>query len=956
MCESPCRSGSFGAQCRKTCSTTCKNGACTHTNGYCIGGCEAGYQGDMCERKCRAGKFGIRCQENCPLNCKNGICYHDNGDCSKGCNPGYRGNKCTERCQSGYYGDKCANQCHTNCKEGDTICRHTDGECLNGCQTGWNGKRCDSKCMLGKFGQGCEENCPLNCYDNECDFINGNCVEGCKPGFQGNKCKEKCTIGTFGDKCGNNCSGNCVGGDIMCRNIDGHCLNGCKTGWNGTNCFSECDIGSYGKNCSSVCGNCQLGNNCDHVTGTCHEGCKTGYSGATCLQAVQSSNSSGVIVGVVAVFAIIIMILIIAFILYKRHSQNKRKDEQSVDVELRDAVTTANSRSQGLRSYKGSRHAKTGDSANTAAGDENIYKNFPMNSPFRNAIPLSNLLPYVKENLANHDSFPKEFQEIPYGMKKASNVAKKSYNREKNRYKDMHAYDETRVMLKTLPKERGSDYINASFIKGHHKDRAYIAAQGPIDASVDDFWRMICEKEIFTIAMVTNLVEEGKTKCQQYWPAVQTRLRYGKTSVYTASEIIYSDFTIRNFNVSYEGGPQRNIRQFHFTSWPDKSVPRTTSCLLQFWRKVRKTDENKYHTWLVHCSAGVGRTGTFIALDILYDQGKDKGSVDVYQCVKDLRDQRVNMVQTKDQYVFLHNLMVEALLFFSEPIPLDKLHKAVKDLKTVDQATKKSKHLLLYEALKEDMTVLRTDKAVKEMNSAALLKDNRSKNRFSTVLAGNEFRPILVTHFSGRTNYINAVFMPSYCHKEGYYVTQKPLDNTAIDFCRLLYEKNVKVIVKFPDNEKDHVGVDMSVGPFMLKKKSEEDKVFYTKTVFNMAYKSKDIKITQLEFKNWDADQITPDDPENMLHFMHEVELLNRIAYDSPVLVQCLDGSEKSGLFVTLMNIFERAKLDNEVSIPQVIRELRYIRQQIIPNFEQFQFCYDAVLRYVDSHQMYANM
>ncbi|XP_060560000.1 receptor-type tyrosine-protein phosphatase epsilon-like, partial [Ruditapes philippinarum] len=100
-----------------------------------------------------------------------------------------------------------------------------------------------------------------------------------------------------------------------------------------------------------------------------------------------------------------------------------------------------------------------------AAGDENIYKNFPMNSPFRNAIPLSNLLPYVKENLANHDSFAKEFKEIPYGMKKTSNVANKSYNREKNRYKDMHAYDETRVMLKTLPKERGSDYINASFIK-----------------------------------------------------------------------------------------------------------------------------------------------------------------------------------------------------------------------------------------------------------------------------------------------------------------------------------------------------------------------------------------------------------------------------------------------------------------------------------------------------------
>ncbi|XP_060553372.1 receptor-type tyrosine-protein phosphatase alpha-like [Ruditapes philippinarum] len=148
----------------------------------------------------------------------------------------------------------------------------------------------------------------------------------------------------------------------------------------------------------------------------------------------------------------------------------------------------------------------------------------------------------------------------------------------------------------------------------------------------------------------------------------------------------------------------------------------------------------------------------------------------------------------------------------------------------------------------------------------------------------------------------------------------------------------------------------MTIGPFKLKKVSEEDKVFYTMTVFNMAYSSKTKKITQLEFKNWNTDQITPTDPENMLHFLQEVERLNRIAADSPLLVQCLDGSEKSGLFITLMSIFERVRLDKEVCIPQVIRELRYIRQQILPNFEQFQFCYNAVLCYVDSHQMYANM
>ncbi|XP_053400082.1 receptor-type tyrosine-protein phosphatase alpha-like [Mercenaria mercenaria] len=474
---------------------------------------------------------------------------------------------------------------------------------------------------------------------------------------------------------------------------------------------------------------------------------------------------------------------------------------------------------------------------------------------------------------------------------------------------------------------------------------------------------MIWEKNVYTIAMVTNLVEEKKTKCLQYWPTVESSTRYGDFTVRTESEAIFAEFTIRNLKVDFEEGkPSRTITQFHFTAWPDHGVPRSTSSLLQFWRKVRNNDANKAHTWLVHCSAGVGRTGTFIATDILYDQGKEKGSVDIHKCVRNLRDQRVNMVQTKDQYLFLHGLMIEALILPSEPVPLEHFHQVLNDLKDVDNAARKTKLLLQYETLKEDMTYRFTKDDTEEKYSAAMLEENRNKNRNNSILPSNEFRPFLATAIAGCTNYINAVYIPSYCDIHGYIITQNPLENTAIDCCRLVYEQEAKVIVTFPSKVKEKDGTylpedgTVNLGPFTVTKMSEEDKHFYKKKTFVMAYNSEERELTQLMFSYWPVNRIIPSDPLKMLNFMQEVEFHRRIADNKPVLVQCRDGSEKSGLFVVLMNILERARLDNEVSIPQVIRQLRIRRQQIIPNFEQFKFCHDVLLCHVDSNAVYANM
>ncbi|XP_060582428.1 multiple epidermal growth factor-like domains protein 10, partial [Ruditapes philippinarum] len=481
LCDKECDAGKYGKNCKEKCSKYCNNGAanCNRTTGFCLLGCKPGWNGSLCDKECKDGYYGEMCIETCSGHCNGGNknCRNIDGHCLLGCKNGWKGTNCDSECNAGHYGDDCTNLCSVHCKEG-RICRHTDGECLNGCQAGWNGKKCDSKCMSGKFGPGCNETCPSNCKRDDCGYVDGKCKGGCIPGFQGEKCNTKCTIGTFGEECSKKCSGNCVGGNVMCRHTDGHCQNGCQAGWIGTNCFSECDIGFYGKNCSSVCGNCHIGNRCDHVTGICDGGCQTGYSGDSCLQAMQTSNiSNSIVAGGVAVLVIFILIGVIAFVWYKQRNQNKRKDEQRGDVELTDAVATASNENRRPSHGVNTQSNTADDSGSAAAADANIYNNFPMQSITRNAIQLSNLLPYVKENLTNPDHFATEFQDIPYGMKKSSAVAKKSFNRGKNRYKDMHAYDETRVKLKKLPNIQGSDYINASFIKGHHKEYAYIAAQ-----------------------------------------------------------------------------------------------------------------------------------------------------------------------------------------------------------------------------------------------------------------------------------------------------------------------------------------------------------------------------------------------------------------------------------------------------------------------------------------------
>nr|XP_035975203.1 receptor-type tyrosine-protein phosphatase beta isoform X2 [Halichoerus grypus] len=260
----------------------------------------------------------------------------------------------------------------------------------------------------------------------------------------------------------------------------------------------------------------------------------------------------------------------------------------------------------------------------------------------------------------------KEYEDLKdVGRNQSCDIALLPENRGKNRYNNILPYDASRVKLSNVDDDPCSDYINASYIPGNNFRREYIATQGPLPGTKDDFWKMAWEQNVHNIVMVTQCVEKGRVKCDHYWPADQDSLYYGDLILQMLSESVLPEWTIREFRICSEEqlDTHRLIRHFHYTVWPDHGVPETTQSLIQFVRTVRDYISRSPGAGptVVHCSAGVGRTGTFIALDRILQQLDSKDSVDIYGAVNDLRLHRVHMVQTECQYVYLHQCVRDVL-------------------------------------------------------------------------------------------------------------------------------------------------------------------------------------------------------------------------------------------------------------------------------------------------------
>ncbi|XP_056409709.1 receptor-type tyrosine-protein phosphatase O-like, partial [Hyla sarda] len=229
-------------------------------------------------------------------------------------------------------------------------------------------------------------------------------------------------------------------------------------------------------------------------------------------------------------------------------------------------------------------------------------------------------------------------------------------NRCKNRYTNILPYDFSRVKIVTTEEEDDNDYINANYIPGYNSLQEYIATQGPLPDTRNDFWKMILQQKSQVIVMLTQCNEKRRIKCDHYWPFTSEPVSYGDITVEMVSEEEQPDWALRVFRVSHAPDTQ-HVMHFNFTAWPDHGVPAASAAesVLQFVYMVRQKAAKTKGPITVHCSAGVGRTGTFIALDRLMQHIRDHEFVDVLGLVGELRSYRMSMVQTEEQFVFLHH-------------------------------------------------------------------------------------------------------------------------------------------------------------------------------------------------------------------------------------------------------------------------------------------------------------
>jgi len=295
---------------------------------------------------------------------------------------------------------------------------------------------------------------------------------------------------------------------------------------------------------------------------------------------------------------------------------------------------------------------------------------------------LTNFLNHVETLEAKReegeDLYEKEFQSLKQFSDElkgkedfSTSEGDREVNRKKNRYKDILPFNYTRVLLSEYPGVPGSDYINANYIKGASGSNAYIASQGPLPHTVNDWWRMVDECEVQVIVMACNEQEAGKHKCECYWTAdSEVPQKYGKYSVTLLKcREICPDFLVRTMRLEWasdEGqDEERTVCQFHYSAWPDHGIPTQVQPLLEMVRLIRDCQASETLPVLIHCSAGCGRTGTICVIDFVWGllrTGKLTSDFSLYALVQDMRRQRIAMVQTVDQYMLCHRAVKQLFL------------------------------------------------------------------------------------------------------------------------------------------------------------------------------------------------------------------------------------------------------------------------------------------------------
>ncbi|XP_071953982.1 receptor-type tyrosine-protein phosphatase delta-like isoform X3 [Antedon mediterranea] len=578
-------------------------------------------------------------------------------------------------------------------------------------------------------------------------------------------------------------------------------------------------------------------------------------------------------------------------------------------------------------------------------------------------IPIGDLAGHIDVLKLNDNlKFSQEYESIEPGQSFTWDHSNMEYNKQKNRYANVIAYDHSRVSLNSVDGYPGSDYINANFCDGYCKSNAYVSTQGPLPETIPDFWRMIWEQRTSTIVMMTRLEERSRVKCDQYWP-MRGSETYGGVQVTMLDSSELAHYIIRTFsiiNVKNRSSEKREIRQFQFTAWPDHGVPEHATGVLQFVNRVKNSNPADAGPIAVHCSAGVGRTGAFIVIDSMLERIKHEKSVDIYGHVTCLRAQRNYMVQTEEQYIFIHDALLEAVTSGNTEIPARNLYMHLQKM-TQPEAGETVTGMEL------EFKRLANQKALPSKFISANLPANKFKNRLVNILPYENTRVCLqpIRGVEG-SDYINASYIDGYRAKNAYIATQGPLAETTEDFWRMLWEHNSTIIVmltklKEMGREKCHqywpAERSARYQYFVVDPMSEYNMPQYILREFKVtdARDGQSRTIRQFQFVDW-PEQGVPKNGEGFIDFIGQVhKTKEQFGQDGPISIHCSAGVGRTGVFVTLSIILERMRYEGVVDMFQTVKMLRTQRPAMVQTEDQYQFCYRAALEYLGSFDHYAN-